>query len=127
MTDFLDREDVIAAGRAAIGHRPEVADVDLLDAAVARPRTTVGGQDAYPDLWTKAAALLQSIVANHALMDGNKRTAWAAAWVFLHLNGHRLAADFDVDDAEDLMIGTAAGRRLTVTEIAVRLQAFAET
>ena len=49
-------------------------------------QNAVGGEDAYPDLWTKAAALLQSIVKNHALVDGNKRLAWMATAVFLELN-----------------------------------------
>ncbi|MGB3230119.1 MAG: Fic family protein, partial [Mycobacterium sp.] len=55
----------------------------LLDAAVARPQATVFGVDAYPQVWDKAAALLQSLARNHALVDRNKRTAWAAAWTFL--------------------------------------------
>lgn len=59
--------------RRLLGDPPPIRDIGLLGSAVARPQTTVFGQDAYPDLWSKAAALLQSIVNNHALIDGNKR------------------------------------------------------
>jgi death-on-curing protein len=103
MTEFLGREDVLTAGSIAFGGEVRVRDYGLLDAAVARPQATVFGVDAYPQLWDKAAALLQSLARNHALVDGNKRTAWAAAWTFLHINGFELAEDFDVDRAEDLM------------------------
>lgn len=67
-----------------------------------RPQATVFSVDAYTDNFTKAAALLQSLARNHAFVDGNKRTAWAAAWTFLHINGIPLG-DFDVDDAEVFM------------------------
>ncbi|MGU3499475.1 type II toxin-antitoxin system death-on-curing family toxin [Mycobacterium sp. C31M] len=103
MTEYLDREDVLTAGSIAFGAELAVRDYGLLDAAGARPQATVFGVDAYPQLWDKAAALLQSLARNHALVDGNKRTAWAAAWTFLFINGVELAPDFDVDRAEDLM------------------------
>ena len=57
MTDYLDREDVLAAGAAAVGIEVRVADYGLLDAAVARPQATAFGVDAYPDMFAKAAAL----------------------------------------------------------------------
>ena len=103
MTEYLDREDVLTAGSIAFGGEVTVRDYGLLDAAVARPQATVFGVDAYPTSWEKAAALLQLLARNHALVDGNKRTAWAAAWTFLHINGAELASGFDVDRAEDLM------------------------
>ena len=87
MTEYLDRDDVLMAGSVAVGQVVQVGDYGLFDAAVARPRTTVFGLDAYPDLFAKAAALLHSLARNHALIDGNKRTAWAAAWTFLYVNG----------------------------------------
>lgn len=89
-------------GAAAVGSVPLVGDYGLLDAAVARPQATVFSVDAYTDNFTKAAALLESLARNHAFVDGNKRTAWAAAWTFLHINGIPLG-DFDVDDAEVFM------------------------
>lgn len=124
MTEFLDREDVLTAGSYALGRAVEVEDYGLLDAAVARPRATVFGLDAYPDLYAKAAALLQSLARNHALIDGNKRTAWAAAWTFLHVNGIELRPDFDVDAAEDFMNGVAQRAGLAIEEIAEILSGF---
>jgi death on curing protein len=125
VTDYLDRDDILTAGAAAVGTVLEVSDYGLLDAAVARPRATVFGVDAYPDLYTKAAALLQSIARNHALVDGNKRTAWAAAWTFLYINGIELE-EFDVDDAEGLMNHVAAEGDLPIGYIASKLASYAE-
>ncbi len=72
-----------------------VKDVGLLDSALARPRTTVFGEDAYPSLPIKAAAMSHSIIKNHALVDGNKRTTWALMVAFLFLNDfkHNFTAD----------------------------------
>ena len=125
MTEYLDRDDVLVAGAAAVGVELKVADYGLLDAAVARPQATAFGVDAYPDLFTKAAALLQSLARNHALVDGNKRTAWAAAWTFLYINGVELNPDFDVDDAEIFMNAVATKADLQLAELAEKLQACA--
>lgn len=123
-TEFLDRDDVLVAGALAVGHALEVGDYGLLDAAVARPRATAFGVDAYPDLFSKAAALLQSLARNHALIDGNKRTAWASAWTFLYLNGIELPNDFDVDAAEEFMNEVAQQAALSVEDIASTLVSF---
>jgi death-on-curing protein len=125
VTDYLDRDDVLTAGAAAVGQVLKVGDYGLLDAAVARPRATVFGLDAYGDLYLKAAALLQSLARNHALIDGNKRTAWAAAWTFLYLNGIELSESFDVDDAEEFVITVATTNDHTVEAIASRLSSYA--
>ncbi|MBI4769696.1 MAG: type II toxin-antitoxin system death-on-curing family toxin [Chloroflexi bacterium] len=69
-----------------------VRDVGLLESAVARPQASFGGDDLYPDLFAKSAALMDSLVRNHPFLDGNKRTAIAAAALFLRLNGARLNA-----------------------------------
>lgn len=69
-----------------------VRDVGLLESAVARPQATFEGEDLYPDLWSKAAALMQSLIQNHPFVDGNKRTALAATGIFLELNGYTLTA-----------------------------------
>jgi death on curing protein len=103
---------------------PEVRDRGLLDSALARPRSTVFGEDAYPDLWHRAAALMESTARNHALVDGNKRLAWYVTWVFLHLNGHPLDPDLDVDAAEEFVLDVCQGR-CDVPGIAARLPAFA--
>ncbi|KUI39278.1 type II toxin-antitoxin system death-on-curing family toxin [Mycobacterium sp. GA-2829] len=124
MTDYLDRDDVLTAGSVAFGAELTVRDYGLLDAAVARPKATVFGVDAYPQVWEKAAALLQSLARNHALVDGNKRTAWASAWTFLHINGFQLAEDFDVDRAEEF-VNDVATRDRDLTHIAMMLTTFA--
>lgn len=125
MTEYLDRDDVLTAGAAAVGQDPKVADYGLLDAAVARPQATVYGVDAYADLFTKAAALLQSLARDHALVDGNKRTAWAAAWTLLFINGTELDANYDVDDAEALMNSVATQGQLRVEDISIGLASYA--
>jgi death on curing protein len=104
--DFLTVEDLldIAAG---VLEDVAVRDAGLLAAAAARPRVTVFGDDAYPTFEDKAAALLHSLVRSHALVDGNKRLAWAAARVFHLLNGRELT--YTVDEAERLMLQAAAG------------------
>ena len=83
MTLHLTVEQALKIARVAVGGPIELRDVGLLDAAVHRPRASVLGQDAYPDLLTKAAALLHSLARNHPLVDGNKRLAWLATYVFL--------------------------------------------
>jgi death on curing protein len=125
VTAYLDREDVLTAGSVALGAALKVSDYGLLDSAVARPGATVFGIDAYPDLFTKAAALLQSLARNHAFVDGNKRTAWAATWTFLGINGVALAAGFDVDSAEEFVLDVATGAQVAVEAIAVDLARFA--
>ncbi len=90
MTDdveYLDLEDLINLATRLLGTGLTIRDIGLLGSAVARPQTTLFGEDAYPDVWTKAAALLHSIVKNHGLVDGNKRLGWLACAVFLELNG----------------------------------------
>lgn len=100
-----------------------IRDFGLLASAVARPAATMFGQDAYPGLYEKAAALLHSLARNHALVDGNKRTSWAAAWVFLEVNGERLREPLDEDAAEDLVLAVAQGKA-DIPEIAADLRTF---
>ncbi|MCC8478167.1 death-on-curing protein [Streptomyces sp. CS149] len=103
---------------------PEVRDYGLLESALARPQASVFGQDAYPDVWQKAAALMESLARNHGLVDGNKRIAWYATWVFLHMNGHPLDAGFDVDEAERFVLAVCQGA-LDLPKIAEQLPEFA--
>jgi len=67
-----------------------VRDLGLLESAAARPQATFDGQELYPALFQKAAALMESLLQNHPFVDGNKRTAITAASLFLHQNGHHL-------------------------------------
>ncbi|WP_228812957.1 type II toxin-antitoxin system death-on-curing family toxin [Nocardia flavorosea] len=102
---------------------PEVRDYGLLESALARPQASVFGQDAYPHLWQKAAALMESIARNHAMIDGNKRLAWYATWVFLQMNGHPLDRNFDVDEAERFVLAVAQGQ-LDLPKITEQLTRF---
>nr|WP_274388270.1 type II toxin-antitoxin system death-on-curing family toxin [Salsipaludibacter albus] len=87
---------------------PDVRDIGLLDAALHRPVATAFGRDAYPTLVAKAAALFDSLLRNHPLVDGNKRLAWTATVVFLRLNGAELARPDD-DTAFAFVMAAAAG------------------
>ncbi len=122
-TYYLDRDDILTIAADAFGAVPVVRDYGLLDAAIARPQSSVFGVDAYPDLFEKAAALLHSLARNHALVDGNKRTAWASAWVFLTVNGCPLNDHIDVDRAEKFMNDTATGA-LELDDIANELEHY---
>jgi death on curing protein len=112
--DYLSVEDILEIAAGVI-EPVVIRDAGLLAAAAARPRITVLGDDAYPTFEDKAAALLHSLVSNHALVDGNKRLAWAAARIFCLLNGRDLT--YTVDEAEDLMLSAASGQ-LDVPQIA---------
>ncbi len=120
MTEYLDLDDVVDLARVLLGNPPPIRDVGLLGSAVARPRTAAFGEDAYPDIWTKAAALLQSLVGNHALVDGNKRLGWLATAVFLEINGVEMSRA-DNDGVYDLVIRVASSRT-EVDEIAASLR-----
>jgi death-on-curing protein len=118
--EFLDLDDVLGLAQRLLGQPPPIRDVGLLGSAVARPQTTVGGSDAYPTIWLKAAALLQSIVDNHALVDGNERLGWLATAVFLEIN-HASVSAASNDDVYDLVMSVAAGTS-TIEAIAGRLR-----
>ena len=122
MTRHLTTEQALRIARLAVGGPIEVRDLGLLDAAVHRPRASVLGQDAYPNLLTKAAALLHSLARNRPLVDGNKRLAWLATYVFCAKNGVEL--DPDDDAAFDLVIAVASGSLDEVEEIARILGSF---
>src|SRR5687768_14893506 len=101
--EYLDLDDLIELARGLLGDPPPIRDIGLLGSAAARPQATAFGHEAYPDLLTKAAALLQSIVNNHALVDGNKRLGWLATAVFLELNGIKASA-ISNEDVYELVI-----------------------
>jgi death-on-curing protein len=118
--EFLDLDDLIDLARILLGDPPPVRDVGLLASAVARPQTSVGGEDAYPTVWLKAAALLESVVGNHALVDGNKRLGWIAVAVFLEVNEVRVATATN-DDVYTLVMDVARSQ-IALDEIAERLR-----
>lgn len=117
--EYLDLDDLIDLARALLGDPPPIRDVGLLGSAAARPQATAFGHDAYPDVITKAAALLQSIVNNHALVDGNKRLGWLATAVFLELNGFN-ASTISNDDVYDLVMWIAS-TNASLDDITMRL------
>lgn len=116
MTDYLTVDDLL---EIAAGVLPEVSvrDIGLLESAAARPRTSVFGHDAYPTFSGKAAALMHSLARNHALVDGNKRLAWAATRTFCLLNGRDLTYE-SVDAAEAFVLAVASGEHEGVSAIA---------
>jgi death-on-curing protein len=117
---YLTLPELLRVAERTLGPDYEVCDYGLLEAALARPRATAFGKDAYPDLDAKAAALLHSIARNRALVDGNKRQALAAVIAFYGLNGRRLTLTNDA--AYDVVITVAAGHLDTVDAIAAILQ-----
>jgi death-on-curing protein len=125
VTDYLELDDLLAAAEAAIGRPPEVRDIGLLQAAAARPQASAFGDEAYPTLDEKAAALLHSIVTGHPLVDGNKRLGWVALRLFYRMN------DTDVeppaDEAFALVIAVADGAVSDVKAIAGRLAIWRST
>jgi death on curing protein len=84
-----------------------VRDLRALESALAQPRMTFGGDDLYPTLVDKAAALGFSLVMNHPFVDGNKRTGHAAMETFLILNGLEISAS--VDEQEQVILSLASG------------------
>jgi death-on-curing protein len=120
VTEYLDLDDLLAAAEAAVGGPPEIRDIGLLQAAVARPRATAFGEDAYPDLDQKAAAILHSIVTTHPLVDGNKRLGWVAVRLFYLMNDTDLRVE--PDGAFDTVVAIADGSLRDVNVIADRLR-----
>jgi death-on-curing protein len=121
---YLTLPDLLHVAERTLGGDFVVRDYGLLDAALARPRATAFGKDAYPTLDAKAAALVHSLARNHALIDGNKRLALAALIAFCGLNGRRLTLTNDA--AYDLIIDVATGQLDNADDIAAVLQAATE-
>jgi len=118
--EYLDLDDLIYLATRLLGDPPPIRDAGLLGSAAARPQTMVFGEDVYPDLWTKAAALLQSIVKNHALVDGNKRLGWLSTATFLEINGAAVTAVPD-DEVFRFVVDVAAGSH-EIEELATELR-----
>jgi death on curing protein len=122
MTEYLDLDDLLEIACEAVGGDVVVGDYGLLESALARPRASVFGQDAYPDLHLKAAALLHSMARNPALVDGNKRLAWTACRTFLAINGQWISAP--EDERFDLVIRVATGVVPDLDKIAEQLRTW---
>lgn len=118
---YLTAQDVLAMNRRLTG-ADLLRDFGLLDSAVSRPQAAAFGEDAFPTIHEKAAALLHGLARNHPFLDGNKRTALSAASVFYQLNGFSLVAE--PGDLVGLMVDVAEGQ-LDVASIAGRLKEWA--
>ncbi|MFE1169430.1 type II toxin-antitoxin system death-on-curing family toxin [Nocardiopsis sp. NPDC058789] len=123
MTAYLARTDLFAIIEVILPPSVTVRDHGQLQAALVRPQTTAFGEDAYPDHWQKAAALMQSLLVGHPLSDGNKRLAWTSAKAFLDLNGEKVGAP-DTDTAYELVVAVTIGELVDVPEIAGRLRSL---
>ena len=82
-----------------------VKDAGLLDSALARPQTSVFGEDPYPTLALKAAAITHSVIKNHPMVDGNKRTSWFLLNAFLYINGYLL--EMSTEEGLEFTLGVA--------------------
>jgi death-on-curing protein len=115
----LNLDDLLHIAARTLGE-VHVRDAGLLESALARPWSTAFGEDVYPSIHGKAAALLHSVARNHALVDGNKRLALAATIAFYGLNGFRLT--LSNDQAYELVIAVSAGELDDVGSITNRLE-----
>lgn len=99
MTQYLTPEQILFLHSriiSEVGGSHGIHDLALLLSAVGRPQASFEGKDLYPDLFSKTAALMDSLIRNHPFVDGNKRTAIASAAMFLRINGFRI----NVENAE---------------------------
>lgn len=117
---FLDLEALLRIAERTLGTEPAVRDYGLLEAALARPQATVFGEDAYVGIHEKAGALMHSLARNHALVDGNKRLAFAAILAFCGMNGLRLT--LTNDEAYRLLMSVATGELDDVSAISSALE-----
>ncbi len=118
--EYLDTGDLVDLAAGLLGDPPPIRDLGLLGSAAARPLTAAFGEDAYLDIWSKAVALLQSLVKNHALIDGNKRLGWLATAVFLDIND--VAVIHVLNDAVYEFVMDVAAGNADVGEIAAALR-----
>lgn len=107
---------------AETGGSHGVRDLNLLLSAVGRPQTSFDDEDLYPDFFTKAAALMESVINNHPFVDGNKRTGIAATALFLNANGYRLQVSNT--ELEKFTLEVAQAQH-TIEDIAAWLQTYA--
>jgi death on curing protein len=117
---YLTLPELLHVAGRVLGPEVAVGDYGLVEAALARPRATAFGTEAYPSLDARAAALLHSPARSHALTGGGKRLALAAVIAFYGLDGRRLR--FTSDQACDLVMKVAAGKLDQVEEITAVLQ-----
>jgi death-on-curing protein len=120
LTIYLELGDYCEIAAELLGTTPEriarLPRIALADSALAVPRAGFGDQDAYPTLIEKAAVLVEHLVRNHPLPDGNKRAAFLSVWLFLEANGRPFTgedADADVPIVERIAAGEAAPNEIS--------------
>ena len=109
--------DVVLTTLRGLGFH--VRDLGLLDSALVRAQTRLYGQDAYPTLQLKAAAMVHSVINNHPMVDGNKRSAWVILNFFLVLNNRQLRSS--QDNAYEFIMSIAE-KRIELEDIAAWLE-----
>lgn len=109
--------DVVVTTLRGLGFH--VRDLGLLDSALVRAQTRLYGQDAYPTLQLKAAAMVHSVINNHPMVDGNKRSAWVILNFFLVLNNRQLRSS--QDNAYEFIMSIAE-KRIELEDIAAWLE-----
>jgi death-on-curing protein len=110
VTAYLDIDQILFIHRSQIqrfGGLKGLRDRGALQAAIARPQMTFGGEDLYPELPDKVAALMHSLVMNHPFVDGNKRVGAHAAIAFLIANG--FVPEFSPRELVEITLATARG------------------
>jgi death-on-curing protein len=121
MFTYLDASDLLVLAAAVTGGDLVVRDLGLLDSAAHRPQATVLGVEAYDTLWLKAAALMESIIRNRPLAEGNWRLGWVAAVTLCDINGWWV--DADEDAALDLVREVDRGA-IEVPALAAHLESW---
>lgn len=122
MTTYLSPAQLLRIAEGLLGHEPEVRDLGLLDSALHRPASSMLGTELYPTIDLKAAALLDSVVNNYALIDGNKRLGLLAVHVFYGLNGFDLDAPHET--LYELIMSSADGSERDIEKIAATLETW---
>lgn len=125
---YLDSAMIVDITTMALAQEEQgaavVRDPGLLESAVHRPQGSSFGDEHYPDVFEKAAALMHSLARNHVFLDGNKRAAWNSTAVFLEVNGKPLVDPVDVDRAERFVLDVATGGLDDIKDIAAALRTF---
>ncbi len=117
---YLTAAQLVYVAERATGTSVVVREYGLLESACVRPSTSWLGADAYPALEDKAAALVHSLVSNHALVDGNKRLGLAGLIAFLGMNGWRLT--WSNDEAYEFISALADGSLSDIAPIAAQIR-----
>lgn len=118
---YLTVDEVLEINAEVLGGTHALRERGLLESALARPQASGFGVDAYPDIYSKTAALLHSLILNHPFVDGNKRTAVLAALVFADLNGY--AVHWDQQEALEFVLAIAK-HEIGIPQIVERLHVW---